>query len=512
MCGLLFVKDLRVPLERFDIAVDSMSHRGPDARGVSVQDFSGHRLLLGHRRLKILDLDPRSDQPFTTPDGRHSIVFNGEIYNYRELAERHSVALRTTSDTELLLLLYLKLGAKLLAELNGMFAFVITDNATGSYFAARDRLGIKPLYVFRRGESVIFSSEVRPILELTGAAHIDPFGVRQYRKLRTFFNGRTFYSHIRMFPSGAFERDGKLERYWQLPETRQTPPEDEELRHLLRSAVAYRCISDVPVGSYLSGGLDSTIVAALAEKPDTWAVGTTGSNEFRYARLAADQIGSSHHEVLFDEAEFLDVCRMLVRERMEPLSVPNEVPLYFMTRQVKKRNTVVLSGEGADEAFFGYDRIFRWAAAAEYFDLQEFDRLYSYGSNSDTEVLEDALAPFQHLTRPLAIVAAFFQIAHLHGLLRRLDNSTMRCGVEARVPFVDHRIVERLAGTGIGYRMQDGIVKAPLKRVFADLVPPAIINREKVGFPVDLASIFGMPPQAAMDRWLEFNLECLGAQ
>lgn len=512
MCGLLFVKNLRVPVGRFATAVDSMSHRGPDARGISIHDAPGHNLLLGHRRLKILDLDPRSDQPFTTPDGRHSIIFNGEIYNYRELAERHSVTLRTTSDTELLLLLYLKLGTELLAQINGMFAFVITDNATGSYFAARDRLGIKPLYVFRRGEAVIFSSEIRPILELTGAADIDPFGVRQYRKLRAFFNGRTIYSQIKMFAAGAFERDGKLEHYWQLPEMQQTPLKDEELRELLRSAVAYRCISDVPVGSFLSGGLDSTIVAALAEKPDTWAVGSTANNEFEYARLAAEKIGSRHHEVVFEEPEFLDVCRMLVRDRMEPLSVPNEVPLYLMTRQVKERNTVVLSGEGADEAFFGYDRIFRWAATAESFDLHEFDRLYSYGTNPDAEVLEDALSPFQHLKQPLSIVAAFFQTAHLHGLLRRLDNSTMRCGVEARVPFVDHRIVERMAGVAAGYRMQDGIVKAPLKRVFADVIPPAIINRKKVGFPVNLASIFGVPSQAAMDRWLEFNLECLAAQ
>ena len=509
MCGLLFVKNFPVAIERFERAVDSMSHRGPDARGISVQDGPGHSLLLGHRRLKILDLDPRSDQPFTTSDGRHSIIFNGEIYNYRELAQRHSVALTTTSDTELLLLLYLKLGTQMLAQLNGMFAFVITDNRTGSYFVARDRLSIKPLYAFRRGGSVLFSSEVRPIVELTGRTEVDPFGLRQYRKLRTFFNGRTLYNEIKMFPAGAFEIDGKLERYWQLPEAEQAPPHDEEVRDLLKSAVAYRCISDVPVGSYLSGGLDSTIVAALAEKPDTWAVGSAGNNEFEYARMAADKIGSRHHEVVFEEAGFLDVCRMLVRERMEPLSVPNEVALYLMTRQVKERNTVVLSGEGADEAFFGYDRIFRWAAAAESFDLREFDRLYSYGTNPDPEVLEDALAPFRHLERPLSIVAAFFQIAHLHGLLRRLDNSTMRCGVEARVPFVDHRIVEKMAGVAIDYRMQDGIVKAPLKRVFADLVPPPIINREKVGFPVDLPLIFGVPQHAAMDRWLEFNLECL---
>jgi asparagine synthase (glutamine-hydrolysing) len=187
-----------------------------------------------------------------------------------------------------------------------------------------------------------------------------------------------------------------------------------------------------------------------------------------------------------------------------------------MTREVREHNTVVLSGEGADELFFGYDRVFRWAAAAERFDLREFDRLYSYGSHEDDEVLEDALAPFRDRGAAIDVVAAFFQISHLHGLLRRLDNSTMRCSVEGRVPFVDYRLVERMAGVPFDYRMAGGEVKAPLKRVFADVVPREIIERKKVGFPVDLRRVFdegatedsGGSPQ--MDRWLRFNLETLG--
>jgi asparagine synthase (glutamine-hydrolysing) len=170
---------------------------------------------------------------------------------------------------------------------------------------------------------------------------------------------------------------------------------------------------------------------------------------------------------------------------------------------------VILSGEGAAELFFGYDRIFRWAAHAIKWDLAEFTRLYAYGTVDDPEVVEDALAPFLHRQTPLDIVAHFFQIAHLHGLLRRVDNSTMLSSVEARVPFVDHHpLIERMAGVAFEYRMKNGEVKSPLKRVFRNLIPVPIIQREKVGFPVPLEAIpFGVDKKLSpMDRWLEFNL------
>lgn len=211
--------------------------------------------------------------------------------------------------------------------------------------------------------------------------------------------------------------------------------------------------------------------------------------------------------------EFLPTAKELIVARREPLSVPNEVLLYEMTRAVKQVNTVILSGEGADEVFFGYDRIFTWASQDPTFDLRGFDEHYSYGQHEDMEVLEDALAPFMDRGSRLDTVAAFFQVAHLHGLLRRLDNSTMRCSVEGRVPFVDYRLVERMAGVPFDYRCKDGVAKAPLKRVFADLVPREIIDRPKVGFPVDLAVVFEgyrAETESPMDAWFRYNLEVLG--
>ncbi len=492
----------------FGRALQLMQHRGPDASG---HEVCANGAQFGHTRLAILDLDERSNQPFWSADGRYVMVYNGEVYNFRELARKYRLTLRTSGDTEVLMQLWMRLGPSMLGELNGMFAFVIFDAQTGQIFAARDRLGVKPLYYLQRGTSYTFSSEVAPLLELYPDQPLDEVGIRQYSKLRAFFNGRTLYRDIQMFPAGHYLDQGGLHRYWELPEGPNVAPSDEELRELVVSAVDYRNIADVEVGSYLSGGLDSTIVAGLSEQPHTWTVGSHRNNEFSWARLAAERFGTKHHEVLLEEEEFLDIAKDLITHRREPLSVPNEVQLYVMTREVREHNTVILSGEGADELFFGYDRVFRWAANAERFDLREFDRLYSYGSHEDDEVLEDALSPFRDRGAAIDVVAAFFQVSHLHGLLRRLDNSTMQCSVEGRVPFVDYRLVERMAGVPFEYRMAGGEVKAPLKRVFADLVPREILDRKKVGFPVDLQRVFhddaGSP---RMDHWLQFNLETLG--
>ncbi|WP_202804774.1 asparagine synthase (glutamine-hydrolyzing) [Serinicoccus marinus] len=507
---MLFSNDPALEHSHFIHALNLMRHRGPDVAGCHAHTVGAH---LGHNRLSILDLDRRSDQPFASRDGRYQMIYNGEVYNYRELARRYGIEQRTTGDTEVLVELYARLGERMLDELNGMFALVILDTRSTEIFAARDRLGIKPLYHRQTGNNHTLSSEIAPILELYPEHKIDEVGLRQYQKLRTFFNGRTLYQGISMFPAGCYLKDGRIHRYWSLPEGEQDPPSDEELRELVESAVAYRQISDVPVGSYLSGGLDSTIVAGLADRPHTWTVGTEESNEFEWATIAARRFGTKHHEVLTTDKEFLKTAKEMVRARGEPLSVPNEVLLYTMTSAVKEHNTVVLSGEGADELFFGYDRIFNWAAAQQGdFDIDGFDRFYSYGGHRDPEILEDALSPFMGRGSTVDVVAAFFQVAHLHGLLRRLDNSTMLCSVEARVPFVDHRLVERMAGVAYHYRVANGIAKAPLKRVFSDLVPQAIVNRPKVGFPVDLESVFkdyGPIGASPMDKWLTFNLEVL---
>ena len=395
----------------------------------------------------------------------------------------------------------------MLQELNGMFSLVIYNNQTSEIFVARDRLGIKPLYFTQKHNFITLSSEISPIIQLYNFSEIDDIGIRQYKKLRAFFNGRTYLKNIQMFPAGHFMEKNKLQKYWSLPIGEKDYPKDDDLIDLLKSSVEYRCISDVEVGSYLSGGIDSTLIASLAKKVHSWTVGFNSLNEFEWGKLGAEFIGTSHHEILFEEENFLNSAKLMIKKRKEPLSVPNEVLLYEMTKQVKTKNTVVLSGEGADELFFGYDRIFAWAQQNKW-DLDSFDNYYSYGSHKDNEIIEDVLAPFMNYGECIDIVAAFFQVAHLHGLLRRLDNATMLCSVEARVPFVDHRLVEKMAGVPFNYRFQNGISKFPLKKLFKNYLPKKIINREKIGFPVPISKIFNNKINP-MDQWLEFNMHTL---
>lgn len=506
MCGVLVTRGGEVQQAKFSSALKELNYRGPDAQAFC----QVHDIWLGHTRLKIQDLDDQSNQPFYSQCGRYIIVFNGEIYNFKELQHSHSLQTKTTSDTEVLLMLYQKLGQSMLPLLNGMFAFLIYDTLSRDLFAARDRLGIKPLFYAKRGDCITFSSEPSAILALGQvSSELDEVGVRQYRKLRTFFNNHTVYRDISSFPAGHYWLNGKICRYWSLPEVEQAPPSDYELRELVNSAVDYRCISDVPVGSFLSGGLDSTIISGLAKTANTYTVGTAQSNEFKWGEIAAKFQGNNLHCVEIDDSQFQPLWKEMLEQRKEPLSVPNEVLIYAMSKVLKKDITVVLSGEGADELFFGYDRTFRWADQNAW-DVREFDQLYSYGSHQDDEIIDYVMQPFQHYKQNITRIAAFFQIAHLHGLLRRLDFATMLCGVEARVPFVDHRVVERMAGVSFNYRVEGSNVKAPLKRVFNNIVPDEIIRRKKVGFPVNLSSVLKESmSDSPMDDWLQKNLHLL---
>ena len=506
MCGILFTNDQRVDEDSFQKAILKIQRRGPDACG------SKHfgMVKLGHTRLKIQDLEDASNQPFMCPQNRYCLIFNGEIYNFKELAKEYKLGTKTHSDTEVLLLLYIKFKQKCLDLLNGMFAFVIFDSLTGEIFAARDRLGIKPLYVVETPSSISFASEISAIRELGICSNqLDEIGVRQYRKMRTFFRGHTLYKDIRMMEAGTYYDSGTFKHYWQFSINEQPPPSDEELYDLLNSAVAYRCISDVPVGSFLSGGLDSSIITALASKEHSWCVGYDEDNEFTFAESVAEHISTVHQSVKIEFPEFRPLALEMIAERQEPLSVPNEVLLYKLSKIVKEKNTVVLSGEGADELMFGYDRIFRWANQYNW-NIQEFDKYYCYGTHKDDDIIDYVMQPYLKYKENLDIIASFFQSAHLHGLLRRLDFTTMAYGLEARVPFVDHRLIERMSGVDFKYRMADGEVKAPFKRIFGHLLPTQICARKKIGFPVPLDQILSVKDKKqSMDAWLDFNLSTI---
>ena len=503
MCGILACFNTNHQPEAFKDALMLMKHRGPDAQKMLALD--GH--LMGHLRLSIIDLNTRSDQPYVSGD--YVMIYNGEVYNYKELIKEHRLRMSTASDTEVVLKMYEKYGEDCLKYFNGMFAIAIYNTRTKDIFVARDRLGIKPIYYRKNGASFEFSSEVSALLSLKDSK-FDEFGIRQYRKLRMTIKGHTYYEDIKFFPPGHYFKNGTFHKYWELDVSKKAPPKDDELKYLITDAVLLRKRSDVSVGSYLSGGLDSTILSYLLNPTHTWTVGFPDMNEFKWGKLANVNLISEHHQIVVEKETFIAIAEEMIKIRREPLSVPNEVLIHLMTKEVTKKNTVVLSGEGADELFWGYDRIFKWANSIDSIQLNEFDNKYCYGSNQDDEVIDFALESIPGKT-PLDKIGYYFQIHHLQGLLRRLDNSTMLNSVEARVPFVDHRLVEMMAGTPFEWRMGNSF-KEPLKRLFSDLIPQEVINRKKIGFPVPLEAIFKEKTDdktTPMDAWLLFNLKHL---
>lgn len=509
MCGLLFSKNL-IPEKRFKKALAEMSFRGPDANAIHVSPYA----ILGHNRLKIFGVDDAYNQPFFSRSKKYAIVFNGAIYNYKELSKKHRVAVGTKCDTELLVELYEKIGYRMLSELNGMFSLVILNVETGDRFVARDRLGIKPLFVSALGGNKIYSSEISPILKLLESQPAyDQVSVRQYELMRGFLGHRTLYEGIEMFPAGHYEVNGVLHSYWDFSsyDDEASCPDEEELLGLIHSSVEMRCKADVPVATYLSGGLDSSLVTALAGGLSGWSAGFPEENEFNWAKRVADHVGVKYYEKVVCAKSFSYALNDMIDKRAEPISVPNEVMIYLMTKSLGEKAKVVLSGEGADELFFGYDRIFNWSANSCW-DLRSFADRYCYSEvkPKDIPMIEEILEPCMRSSAERT-TAAFFQVRHLHGLLRRLDFSSMLCGVEARVPFVDHRLVERMAGVPADARIRKGEAKYPLKRLAERYLPKDIIYRKKVGFPVPLESL-GDWGLGSYPEFFEYNLCRLGVR
>lgn len=286
MCGILFISNNSFSKKQCDKSIQLMNYRGPDNFDSKIINNN----YFGHLRLSIIDINDRSNQPFKI--GNKVIIYNGEVYNYKELVEDHNLEMETDSDTEVILRMFIKYGKNSLQYFNGMFSFVIYDEETDEVFVARDRLGIKPLYYRILNNSIIISSEVRPILNLK-SDELDDFGLRQYKKLRMTIKGYTLYKNIKQFPPAHFFDGQNFHRYWNLDVSEKPPPKDDDLKNLILDAVRLRKRSDVPVGSYLSGGLDSTILSYLLKPTQTWTVGFNELNEFSWSSLANSKLKSN---------------------------------------------------------------------------------------------------------------------------------------------------------------------------------------------------------------------------
>jgi asparagine synthase (glutamine-hydrolysing) len=381
MCGisgkLMFEPEATVAPTLMKSMADAMVHRGPDDEGYYLSGPVG----LGFRRLSIIDLNT-GHQPISNEDGSVWVIFNGEIYNYRELREQlrtkgHSFS--TNTDTEVLVHLYEEHGPGMLEKLRGMFAFAIWDDKQRTLLLARDRVGIKPIYYYQTGRFLSFASELKAILaDPDVEREIDPAMIDRFLTFYYMPGEETLFKHLRKLPPGSYLRvrgdSVEVKAYWDLSFEQKEPAPDvrraeRQLIELLEEAVQLHMVSDVPVGFLLSGGVDSTAMLSLAagrthKAISSYTVGFSSGvvDERPYARLAAERFGSEHHEITISAREFADFLPSYVWHMEEPVCEPPAIALYYVSKLARNHVKVLISGEGGDEAFAGYSkyRNFLW--------------------------------------------------------------------------------------------------------------------------------------------------------
>ncbi len=488
-------------------ALSTIEHRGPDSKNNFYKD---KELRMGHHRLAICDLSFLGNQPMVSSNGIHVIVFNGQIYNYKELKKRYEIVTKSDSDTEIILGLYEKLGPKMLKLLNGDFAFAIFNILTRKIFVARDRLGIKPLYFWQSNESYIFSSELKPITLMLNSISLDLQAKEEFLNYRTYFSGRTPFNEIKEFPAGHYFDNMRFTSYWELPIGNSRILDVLQLENLIEESINLRKAGDVNTTSLLSGGIDSSLITHFLNPKESYSIGSKSSNEFSYVDILNPKIKKNKYVY---NSDFKEDSKAIIKKYLYPIGVPNEVYLFKLFEKVSKNYKIVLSGEGADELFLGYFNIFRQTLRMKEFNFSKIGKLYSYSSAPPIEIFERSMLDFMNESSPILSLEKFFLNKHLPTLLKRLDRSSMASGVEARVPFLDHNVVEYVVGSSVSDRITQDDYKINLKSMARKHIPTDLVERQKVGFPIDLLLYFPefrvSDHKALYSKWLEWNYEIL---
>ena len=543
----------------------SMTHRGPDAEGV----YADGPALLAHTRLSVLDLSEAGRQPMANADGTVHIVFNGEIYNYRELRDRvDHYTFQSETDTEVLLRLYEEYGIGCLRHLRGMFAFAIWDEAAERLFVARDRLGQKPLFVRSTDEAFWFGSTVKTLLadpEVPGEPDLS--ALREYLTYQYTPHPRTGFEGIEQLAPAEYtvvdEEGMRREQYWSLSFADQFDAGPRvlaaRLREELREATRLRMRSDVPVGVFLSGGIDSSVVTALMsdltdEPVNTYSIGfdEAAYDELAFAREVADIYDTDHTEYTV-APDAMEVFPALVEQYEMPFGDPSALPTYYVSEMASQDTTVALGGDAGDETFAGYDR-YTWDRVASHLARvpwplrqsgvatlrrlpapvrrQQFlydarraleiadeeptrrfarfichaldervDQVWNGPETTDElRTLREAFTRADGPTRIDQVTHVDIQTYLPDDLLVKVDRASMAHSLEVRSPFLDHQFVEFAARIPGKYKRRRGKKKWILKRAFEDLLPERVLTREKQGF--------GVP----VDEWFRRDLREFGRE
>jgi asparagine synthase (glutamine-hydrolysing) len=552
---------------------DVITHRGPDDEGIFIDGAVG----LGHRRLSIVDV-AAGHQPMTNEDGSLYITYNGEVYNhadFREALDARGHIYQTHCDTETILHLYEEYGESCVEHLRGMFAFAIWDRNKRELFIARDRLGVKPLYYVHSDDgSIHFASEIKALLEARAVTpELNFAAFSDYLANHATSGEETLFMNVkRLMPGHTLTwRDGKvtIKKYWDVSfvKTARYKRSDQdyiaEWGELFRKSVQLRLMADVPLGMFLSGGIDSSAIAAvmstLVDEPiKTFSVAFAEreANELEYARLVARAFRTDHHEVVISPDQFFEALPELIWHEDEPLAHPSSVALYFVSELASQHVKVVLTGEGSDELMAGYARyhktILNLALGKRYnrmvpssvrelvreriagmsgsklqrtflhrsADLESiyFDNFAVFPRSDQEQLLTretidrvGGIDPYFGVRRVLADTDAKSLLdrllyadikTYLHELLMKQDQMSMAASVESRVPFLDHKLVEFTSSLPEKLKLHRATTKYVLRQSMKGVLPEQILTRPKMGFPVPIGAWFRGPYAKVLDEYV----------
>lgn len=564
MCGICgFVSKNRITSEQLKAMNDTMCHRGPDDSGEEIFATPGGLLVgLAQRRLSILDLSALGHQPMYSADGRLVIVFNGEIYNFLELKEElKGYPFRSQCDTEVILAAYLKWGISCVDRFQGMFAIALFDRDTDKLYLVRDRIGKKPLYYWIYEDNIVFGSELKPIMAYPGfPKKIRRDVIRRYLFQQYISEPDSIFEDVcKVEPGGIvqFGGDGiKSWKYWDIAEVYHTKKQEgapsyaeakEELKVILQDSVKKRMIADVPLGAFLSGGYDSSLITALAQEAagsepvKTYSIGFQEEryDEAVYAKEVAKHLGTRHTERYIDEQAMFDMVESIPRYYDEPFADSSQIPSMLVSELAAKDVTVVLSGDGGDEFFCGYNLydsvsqaqkldgagriVYNMCQFAPFRKMRLLDRLpfrvqvvagnhdsatkTQIGGSSYIRVIERMLPegglpfkfPIEEKYKEAGWQARRMLLdeeTYLPGdILCKVDRASMKYSVEARCPILDVNVMEYSYRLPQEYKYADGVKKRILKDIAYEYIPRELLDRPKKGFSVPL------------DKWLRGPLK-----
>jgi asparagine synthase (glutamine-hydrolysing) len=550
MCGITGFKSTIHQQGDLEQMTEVLAHRGPDAFGYYSDVDTG--VFLGHRRLSIIDLTEAANQPMESNCGRYVMVYNGEVYNYQEIAKELDVPLKTKSDTEVILEAFVKWGVEFVHRLNGMFVLAIYDKQEDKLFLFRDRLGIKPLFYACSEGNFLFASELKSLKNLSGIDYqVSKQAVYNFLHLGYIPEPLTIYKGVHKFPIGAwavFEKgELHIQSYWKAQDKimedtiKDFSQAKSTFKGLIESSVAYRMISDVPFGTFLSGGIDSSLVTAVAQqhssgKLNTFSIGFKDKkhDESAYAKSVASYLNTDHHELFVTEKDALEKVDMLTGIYDEPYADSSAIPTMLVSELARKQVTMTLSGDGGDELFMGYGA-YRWAKRLNnplvkgfgktassvlktglagqryqraaglfeksdfvhshifsqeqyFFSERELGELLSYDTMPENATKIDFSCIPRNLSQPEKQALFDLNFYLKDDLLVKVDRASMKYSLETRVPLLDYRIVEFALNLDSSFKFRKGELKYFLKQVLYDYVPASFFERPKQGFSVPLAS------------------------